>query len=426
MENTSSSEIKPTESGGGADGATVNRKKRSRWGSSAEDLTALASNTSGESSTEATATGNTQSLSSVDLMASIQAAKEAAMAAANAAAVSSSSSSSSSTLALGNECVEIKKPRASRWSTNTDNVSVLPSPTDPASLAMALTIPGMNHVITPAVLTGAQLVQKAMTPEVIQQSLVLKMQLQGVTDKLLTVAVDAARIEQDPNRSPSPTPKYDSNGKRTNTREIRMREKFMEERTKLIEELCKINPTYIPPPDYVRQKPVKRIFLPNASLNPMHNYIGLIIGPRGNTQKELEQKSGAKISIRGKGSVKDGSKGRPSKQVVDEDLDLHVHITGDTDEQVAIAVKLVTDILSPSEEDLNAHKQKQLKELALINGTFKEDDYCPICGEKGHRQWECPHRAKTYKASGVKCSICGDLSHPTRDCPLKQVRIFIS
>jgi splicing factor 1 len=198
----------------------------------------------------------------------------------------------------------------------------------------------------------------------------------------------------------------------------------MEERTKLIEELCKINPTYIPPPDYVRQKPVKRIFLPNASLNPMHNYIGLIIGPRGNTQKELEQKSGAKISIRGKGSVKDGSKGRPSKQVVDEDLDLHVHITGDTDEQVAIAVKLVTDILSPSEEDLNAHKQKQLKELALINGTFKEDDYCPICGEKGHRQWECPHRAKTYKASGVKCSICGDLSHPTRDCPLKQVCIL--
>lgn len=44
-----------------------------------------------------------------------------------------------------------------------------------------------------------------------------------------------------------------------------------------------------------------------------------------------------------------------------------------------------------------------------------------MCGEKGHRQFECPHRAKTFKAAGVKCSICGDLSHPTRDCPLKKV-----
>ena len=57
---------------------------------------------------------------------------------------------------------------------------------------------------------------------------------------------------------------------------------------------------------------------------------------------------------------------------------------------------------------------KQLKELALINGTLREDDFCQVCGEKGHRQFECPHRAKTFKAAGIKCSICGDMSHPTR------------
>jgi uncharacterized OB-fold protein len=44
-----------------------------------------------------------------------------------------------------------------------------------------------------------------------------------------------------------------------------------------------------------------------------------------------------------------------------------------------------------------------------------------VCGEKGHRQFECPQRSKTFKAAGVKCSICGDLSHPTRDCPQKKV-----
>ena len=61
---------------------------------------------------------------------------------------------------------------------------------------------------------------------------------------------------------------------------------------------------------------------------------------------------------------------------------------------------------------------------ALINGTLREEDFCPVCGEKGHRMFECPHRAKSFKAAGVKCSICGDLSHPTRDCPLKQVIII--
>jgi hypothetical protein len=262
-----------------ADGGNAARKKRSRWGVSAEDLNGVEKRdcepapTSSIADGANSATGNVSSLSSIDLMASIQAAKEAAAAAA-AAAVKSEST----------EMAEVKKPRASRWSTNTDVVV----PSAVSDLSTALIVPGQP--LPP--ITGAQMMQQALTPEVIQQSLVIKMQLQGVTDKLLTVAADAARIELDPYRSPSPPPKYDSNGKRTNTREIRMREKFMTERTKLIEDLLKLNPTYIPPPDFIRQKPVKRIFIPNASSNPMHNFIGLIIGPRGNTQKELEQKSG--------------------------------------------------------------------------------------------------------------------------------------
>ncbi len=81
---------------------------------------------------------------------------------------------------------------------------------------------------------------------------------------------------------------------------------------------------------------------------------------------------------------------------------------------------MIEELLKPQDDALNEHKQKQLRELALINGTLREDEYCPVCGEKGHRQFECPHRARSFKAAGVKCSICGDLSHPTRDCPLKQ------
>ena len=40
----------------------------------------------------------------------------------------------------------------------------------------------------------------------------------------------------------------------------------------------------------------------------------------------------------------------------------------------------------PVDDGINEHKQRQLRELALINGTLREEDYCSICGEKGHRQ----------------------------------------
>ena len=254
--------------------------------------------------------------------------------------------------------------------------------------------------------------------ETAQQTLILKIQLNQVNEKLMTFVEDAKRIDQDPNRSPSPPPKYDITGKRTNLREARMRESLLEQRTKLIEEIMKLNPQYTGGAGLVvTGKPVKRIFFPK-DLNPLLNFVGLIIGPRGVTQKKLEQETGCKISIRGKGACKDGSRSRAIKQI-DEDMELHCHITGENEFQVEKAAKMVHELLHPTEEQIHMYKQVQLRELAIINGTLKEDDYCPICGEKGHLQFECPHRSKAFKAAAVKCSICGDLSHPTRDCPLK-------
>ena len=40
--------------------------------------------------------------------------------------------------------------------------------------------------------------------------------------------------------------------------------------------------------------------------HPEINFVGLLIGPRGNTLKAMERENGAKIIIRGKGSVKEG------------------------------------------------------------------------------------------------------------------------
>ena len=43
--------------------------------------------------------------------------------------------------------------------------------------------------------------------------------------------------------------------------------------------------------------------------HPEINFVGLLIGPRGNTLKSMEKDTGAKIIIRGKGSIKEGKVG---------------------------------------------------------------------------------------------------------------------
>lgn len=52
-----------------------------------------------------------------------------------------------------------------------------------------------------------------------------------LNEKLATVVQDALERSQDPDRSPSPPPRYDGNGVRTNTRDVRMREALNKERS---------------------------------------------------------------------------------------------------------------------------------------------------------------------------------------------------
>ena len=232
----------------------------------------------------------------------------------------------------------IKKPRRSRFSAESSDGS--------AAGNAAATQPAKPIVVS---------------PEVLQQTMLLQMKLKLVNDRIMTVAQDAIARDKNPNRSPSPPPKYDALGKRVNTTEVWMRENLMQERNDLIEQMVRINPLYTPPADYVKPKPYRTLPIPQRQY-PHYNFIGLIIGPRGNTQKRMEMETGTKISIRGKGSVKEGSKGRANKNV-DESDDLHVHITGDDEQKVILATKMVAELLCPIDDDKNEHKQKQLKEL---------------------------------------------------------------
>jgi splicing factor 1 len=73
--------------------------------------------------------------------------------------------------------------------------------------------------------------------------------------------------------------------------------------------------------------------------------VGLLIGPRGNTLKKMETESGAKIAIRGKGSVKEGKGRSDAAHTSNQEEDLHCLIMADTEEKVNKAKKLIHNII---------------------------------------------------------------------------------
>ena len=62
--------------------------------------------------------------------------------------------------------------------------------------------------------------------------------------------------------------------------------------------------------------------------------------------------------------------------------------------QVDAAAQMIEDLLVPTDEARNEHKRLQLRELAALNGTLKDDEHCYLCGQGGHRQFECPTQAQ--------------------------------
>jgi len=124
----------------------------------------------------------------------------------------------------------------------------------------------------------------------------------------------------------------------------------------------------------------KKVFVPAKDF-PDYNFVGRILGPRGLTAKQLEQETGCKIMVRGKGSMRDKKKeeqnrGRPNWEHLNEEL--HVLITVEDSENRAEiklqrAVAEIDKLLIPAIEGEDDLKKKQLMELAIINGTYRDN-----------------------------------------------------
>ncbi|KAH9958602.1 hypothetical protein BC827DRAFT_1135905 [Russula dissimulans] len=226
-------------------------------------------------------------------------------------------------------------------------------------------------------------------------------------------------------RSPSPPPTYDAHGRRTNTREVRYRKKLEDERIRLVDRAMKNDPNFRPPVEYHQQKrsqrPSEKVYIPVKEF-PEINFFGLLVGPRGNSLKKMEKESGAKISIRGKGSVKEG-KARPDQYAEDAEEDLHCLVLADSEEKVTLCVRLINKVIetaASTPEGQNDHKRNQLRELAALNGTLRDDEnqICQNCGGIGHRKYDCPEQ-RNFTAN-IICRVCGSAGHMARDCTVNK------
>ncbi|GMR49821.1 hypothetical protein PMAYCL1PPCAC_20017, partial [Pristionchus mayeri] len=291
------------------------------------------------------------------------------------------------------EMIEKKRERKSRWSTTKSFV------------------PGMPTVL-PSDLTDTQ-----------QKQYLLQLEIEDATRKLrLNDFYGSANPAE---RSPSPEPVYDANGKRLNTREVRKRQELEQLRHEKITALLTLNPEYKPPADYRRApmiRPFDKVWIPQDH-HPHLNFVGLLIGPRGNTLKALEAESGTKIIIRGKGSIKEGKLTRKDGQPFPgENEPLHAYVTGPDRDSIKIACDRIKAIIAEASQvpdGQNNLRALQLRELALLNGTMRPEDMvagarCSNCGADDHKTWECPDQQNV--TARIICVACGGAGHIARDC----------
>lgn len=127
-------------------------------------------------------------------------------------------------------------------------------------------------------------------------------------------------------------------------------------------------------------KTVLRMDVP-ADKFPHFNFVGRLLGPRGNSLKRVEATTGCRVFIRGRGSVKDSAKeeklkDKPGYEHLNEPL--HVLIEAELpaniiDARMKQAFEIIDDLLKPVDESHDYFKKQQLRELAMLNGTLRED-----------------------------------------------------
>ncbi|XP_058075290.1 KH domain-containing protein At3g08620-like isoform X2 [Magnolia sinica] len=137
------------------------------------------------------------------------------------------------------------------------------------------------------------------------------------------------------------------------------------------------------PSSYIVKK-ILRLEIPVDSY-PHFNFVGRLLGPRGNSLKRVEASTGCRVYIRGKGSIKDPGKeeklrGRPGYEHLSDPL--HILVEAElpvnvVDARLRQAQEIIEELLKPVDESQDYYKRQQLRELALLNSNFREESPRP-------------------------------------------------
>ncbi|XP_043701636.1 KH domain-containing protein At5g56140-like isoform X9 [Telopea speciosissima] len=118
-----------------------------------------------------------------------------------------------------------------------------------------------------------------------------------------------------------------------------------------------------------------------SAIQSEYNFVGRLLGPRGNSLKRMEAGTECRVLIRGRGSIKDPireemMRGKPGYEHLNEPL--HILVEAELpveiiDAHLMQAREILEDLLKPVDESHDFFKKQQLRELAILNGTLREE-----------------------------------------------------
>ncbi|KAF7273221.1 hypothetical protein GWI33_014073 [Rhynchophorus ferrugineus] len=134
--------------------------------------------------------------------------------------------------------------------------------------------------------------------------------------------------------------------------------------------------------DIYREKPIKvtvKVLVPVRE-HPKFNFVGKLLGPKGNSMKRLQEETMCKMAVLGRGSMKDRAKEEELRKSLDPKYahlcdDLHVEISAlgppaEAHARVAFALAEVRKYLIPDNND--TIRQEQMREMEIITGEEPE------------------------------------------------------
>lgn len=137
-------------------------------------------------------------------------------------------------------------------------------------------------------------------------------------------------------------------------------------------------------PSSLITKKLLRLDVPVDSF-PGFNFVGRLLGPRGNSLKRIQARTGCRFFIRGRGCMKDPEqeeslRGRPGLEHLNEPLHVLIEAEGPAnvvDAQLRQAQEIIQELLIPVSKSRDLYKRQQLQELAMLKSLFPEDTSKP-------------------------------------------------